>query len=350
MNFDYRNGRHSQDRANYQFRLPLPHSSIPIGLNVDSDRGEQAAQRLKRTDLTPSRSDQTLTRESREQLPSVRQLLSERNTGYMPPPQTSHFQDHALQSSPHIHSRLDSHFTPSRNNEGAHSNYSSVARSRSDDYETYNTPQSARLPSISQVGIEPLQARASKSFHSRSDFNPDSSGVQSHSNDFTISPTQTVPASSHLRSTPNKESLQAGPQVPVMPNQVVDERLIPGKGVCYIFADNSYCPKLIDGQPVNPNWGLTKAGKARKRLAQACIACREKKVKCQPNLPKCDQCQKSGRDCIFESTWVIGRIQCLHIFIKEFWCWKIGKVLTCRFNLRPRADRGRSSSYDPQSA
>ncbi|KAL4864176.1 hypothetical protein BDV12DRAFT_16118 [Aspergillus spectabilis] len=82
---------------------------------------------------------------------------------------------------------------------------------------------------------------------------------------------------------------------------VVDERYIEGEGICYIYADGSHCPKLIDGMPVNANWGITKAGKPRKRLAQACLTCREKKIKCHPNLPKCDQCQKSGRECRFES-------------------------------------------------
>ncbi|PYI07978.1 C6 transcription factor [Aspergillus sclerotiicarbonarius CBS 121057] len=82
---------------------------------------------------------------------------------------------------------------------------------------------------------------------------------------------------------------------------VVDERYVEGEGLCYIYADGSHCPKLIDGVAVNANWGITKAGKPRKRLAQACLTCREKKIKCQPNLPKCDQCQKSGRECRFES-------------------------------------------------
>lgn len=82
---------------------------------------------------------------------------------------------------------------------------------------------------------------------------------------------------------------------------VVDERYIEGEGLCYIYADGSHCPKSIDGVPVNANWGITKAGKPRKRLAQACISCREKKIKCQPNIPKCDQCQKSGKECRFES-------------------------------------------------
>lgn len=87
---------------------------------------------------------------------------------------------------------------------------------------------------------------------------------------------------------------------PVRPH-VVDEKHIDGEGWCYIYADGSYCPKNIDGVPVNANWGVTKAGKPRKRLAQACLTCREKKIKCHPNLPKCDQCQKSGRECRFEN-------------------------------------------------
>jgi hypothetical protein len=86
----------------------------------------------------------------------------------------------------------------------------------------------------------------------------------------------------------------------VLPH-VVDERHIEGEGICYIYADGSHCPKAIEGIPVNANWGVTKAGKPRKRLAQACLTCREKKIKCQPKLPKCDQCQKSGRECRFES-------------------------------------------------
>lgn len=88
-------------------------------------------------------------------------------------------------------------------------------------------------------------------------------------------------------------------QAPPVQPHVVDERYIEGEGLCYVYADGSYCPKLIDGVPVNANWGVTKAGKPRKRLAQACLTCREKKIKCQPNLPKCDQCQKSGRECRF---------------------------------------------------
>lgn len=44
--------------------------------------------------------------------------------------------------------------------------------------------------------------------------------------------------------------------------------------------DEDELPAYIDGVPVNREWGLTKAGKARQRLPQACIACRKKKIKC----------------------------------------------------------------------
>ncbi|KAL1877155.1 hypothetical protein Plec18167_004841 [Paecilomyces lecythidis] len=99
----------------------------------------------------------------------------------------------------------------------------------------------------------------------------------------------------------NMASIYGGSRPRHLLPHVVDERYIEGEGLCYIYADGSHCPKSIDGVPVNANWGVTKAGKPRKRLAQACISCREKKIKCQPNIPKCDQCQKSGKECRFES-------------------------------------------------
>ena len=69
----------------------------------------------------------------------------------------------------------------------------------------------------------------------------------------------------------------------------------------YILEDGSRMKTEIAGERVNPAWGITKAGKPRKRLAQACVACREKKVKCEPandpREPKCGQCSRLGRVC-----------------------------------------------------
>lgn len=54
-------------------------------------------------------------------------------------------------------------------------------------------------------------------------------------------------------------------------NKAVDRRYITGNESWYFFNDGSKCPTVIDGEPVNPLWGITKAGKARKRLPQACL-------------------------------------------------------------------------------
>lgn len=74
---------------------------------------------------------------------------------------------------------------------------------------------------------------------------------------------------------------------------------VPGEGMCYFYDDGSHCRVVVDGEPVNAHWGVTKAGKPRKRLSIACVTCREKKIKCDPDYPRCVQCEKSGRVCSF---------------------------------------------------
>ncbi|KAI4282945.1 MAG: hypothetical protein L6R38_002564 [Xanthoria sp. 2 TBL-2021] len=81
--------------------------------------------------------------------------------------------------------------------------------------------------------------------------------------------------------------------------RVVGEQDVPGEGPCWIYEDGSVCKKVIDGELVNAQWGVTKAGKPRKRLAIACTTCREKKIKCDPAEGKCLQCEKFGRECRF---------------------------------------------------
>lgn len=68
-----------------------------------------------------------------------------------------------------------------------------------------------------------------------------------------------------------------------------------------MYDDGTHVKKVIDGEAVNAQWGVTKAGKPRKRLAIACLTCREKKIKCDPDEPKCVQCDKSGRECRFQT-------------------------------------------------
>ncbi|KAL8738867.1 MAG: hypothetical protein Q9181_000394 [Wetmoreana brouardii] len=81
--------------------------------------------------------------------------------------------------------------------------------------------------------------------------------------------------------------------------RVLGEQDIPGEGPCWVYEDGSICRKVIDGELVNAQWGVTKAGKPRKRLAIACTTCREKKIKCDPGEGKCQQCEKVGRECRF---------------------------------------------------
>ncbi|KAH8591461.1 fungal-specific transcription factor domain-containing protein [Bisporella sp. PMI_857] len=76
---------------------------------------------------------------------------------------------------------------------------------------------------------------------------------------------------------------------------------VPGEGICYFYDDGTHCKTVIDGEVVNAHWGVTKAGKPRKRLAIACITCREKKIKCDPDYPRCVQCEKFGRVCKFKN-------------------------------------------------
>lgn len=96
---------------------------------------------------------------------------------------------------------------------------------------------------------------------------------------------------------PIRRRLDGTSRAPIRSSRCIGQREIPGEGLCYIYEDGTYCRVIIDGEPVNPSWGITKAGKPRKRLAQACLTCREKKIKCEPGYPKCHQCAKSQRVC-----------------------------------------------------
>ena len=107
-------------------------------------------------------------------------------------------------------------------------------------------------------------------------------------------PTRPV-SNEHLRSEP----IPARQPVPAARN-VVDVREIPGEGECYVLEDGTFLRTVIAGERVNPAWGITKAGKPRKRLAKACATCREKKIKCEQGGPgdtKCVQCARLNRPC-----------------------------------------------------
>lgn len=79
---------------------------------------------------------------------------------------------------------------------------------------------------------------------------------------------------------------------------------VPGEGLCYFYDDGSHCKAVIDDEAVNAHWGVIKSGKPRKRLAISCITCREEKIKCDPDYPRCVQCEKFGRICKFNNASV----------------------------------------------
>ncbi|KAF2463589.1 uncharacterized protein BDR25DRAFT_307642 [Lindgomyces ingoldianus] len=59
-----------------------------------------------------------------------------------------------------------------------------------------------------------------------------------------------------------------------------------------------------DGNTEPPPWSemKTKAGKERKRLPLACIACRRKKIRCSGEKPACKHCLRSRIPCVYKVT------------------------------------------------
>ena len=59
-----------------------------------------------------------------------------------------------------------------------------------------------------------------------------------------------------------------------------------------------------DQTPKKPAWSelKTKAGKERKRLPLACIACRRKKIRCSGEKPSCKHCMRSRIPCVYKVT------------------------------------------------
>ncbi|RAL09196.1 Zn(II)2Cys6 transcription factor [Aspergillus homomorphus CBS 101889] len=280
----------------HPYQLPPPRTSAPLQLGTDPFlRQRNQAEGREPSELASGRSSISGSQSgSKEQLPSVSQLLTP----------TAHS---SRPSSPY-HAHRFGVYTPPTGGTGSpiplqHSEH--LPRPSIHDspraYPEMAVSQSRSLPPLSHISTNTGFGRegslhslhtspAGPPVHAASfSYSGFKSQEKDHAGDY--SPSE---ANSDITSANRTRGSNVRPHV-------VDEKYIDGEGLCYIYADGSHCPKLIDGVPVNANWGITKAGKPRKRLAQACLTCREKKIKCQPNLPKCDQCQKSGRDCRFES-------------------------------------------------
>ena len=245
-------------------------------------------------------------RKTDERLPSVSQLLTNSPSPPPPPPpppQAQAFGMTPFQEYPWHH--LPDHDGLSRHMTRAFGFTNTAQPSR-------ESPHQTSLPPISQVAPHAphhhdgdgetwlFRNSATTPLHDRHHLN---NTAAAHFQQQFAEDDVSSSSSSRIMTPPRHHQQQQGkrPQTPPIRPQVVDERYVEGQGMCYIYEDGSYCPKTINGVPVNARWGITKAGKPRKRLAQACMTCREKKIKCHPNLPRCDQCQKSGRECRFEN-------------------------------------------------
>ncbi|KAF2280520.1 uncharacterized protein EI97DRAFT_447996 [Westerdykella ornata] len=68
--------------------------------------------------------------------------------------------------------------------------------------------------------------------------------------------------------------------------------------------DSTTSGKDKDGAQDPPPWSemKTKAGKERKRLPLACIACRRKKIRCSGEKPACKHCLRSRIPCVYKVT------------------------------------------------
>ncbi|KAL5047335.1 hypothetical protein BDW71DRAFT_196784 [Aspergillus fruticulosus] len=287
--------------GSHPYQLPPPRTSAPLQFGTDPflrprNRGERIDEREEPSGYSRSPGY----RQTNEQLPSLSQLLT-------PTAQSSRSPSPYSPMALGIYLPTNDPGEPSQrfcfNETSAHPTQarSSIYENSRAHPDVATSPQSQNLPPISHIsthapGRDTSTYLSHNSFSSHPPYPPSFHGHNDEPNDrntVTIPPPSTADLGQR-----NTICNSAMPQVRL---HVVDERYIEGEGLCYIYADGSHCPKIIDGMPVNANWGITKAGKPRKRLAQACLTCREKKIKCHPNLPKCDQCQKSGRECRFES-------------------------------------------------
>ena len=68
--------------------------------------------------------------------------------------------------------------------------------------------------------------------------------------------------------------------------------------------ENGAQPVIKEDVEQKPAWSelKTKAGKERKRLPLACIACRRKKIRCSGEKPACKHCQRSRVPCVYKVT------------------------------------------------
>lgn len=242
-------------------------------------------------------------------LPSVRDILSPRQAPLLHPqydtypthhypPAPQHLHPQAYQSRPHLsHSpaahlaRLE-HFAQPPTPNGRH-DLPAVETHPSISHTTISVPPAYAPPQYRDVHRE-----HSESVYSR----PRQQSASSYATGSVSSPytPNTYDDAASRGSTSGYDKYVTPPFPPngaETTKRYLGVQEIPGEGTFHVYEGGHRLPTEVDGQSVNPQWGLTKANKPRKRLAIACLDCREKKIKCEPGASSCLQCEKAKRPC-----------------------------------------------------
>lgn len=161
----------------------------------------------------------------------------------------------------------------------------------------------------SRHGSYPQPQSIQTKYHNRNDVLPP--------NSYSLSPPtpDQTPYSTSMPSLPSVSdgSTVSGSDALLIRSQsspVPREESMPGRGVRSRYNDGIHYSRGVHSDSANPYFGITKAGKPRKRLAQACATCREKKIRCDPGsgFSKCSQCLKFNRECGFEQKYLSVRM------------------------------------------
>lgn len=325
-----------------------PLASPPMS---DYGKGSKAAMSVEKSAegaaLTKGSTASTEQPASRQQLPSLSSLFGPPNSRSLNSPMsertslpTASPMDRPRFGSSHARGHGDSYFPPALSPpiSQPRSSYE-LAKYESERHSLHSLRKSTSGPASpgfrahnhvrveSRADVEPHHSRwptSHRQEHGKGDYSLESREAELRSRDFHLqfpgsneahhnyhdhrsstasqNQPQTPTGDSHMEIITGKDGL--GPKIwtgsHFLP-RFVRAAEVPGEGLCYFYDDGSHCKTVIDGEAVNAHWGVTKAGKPRKRLAIACVTCREKKIKCDPDFPRCVQCEKFGRVCKFKN-------------------------------------------------
>jgi hypothetical protein len=261
-----------------------PHPTVPASEQGPNRSTDQLPYSIANAGLSPPVSGS----EGETRLPGVRQLLQ---------PQSFTPSDHSTPSTRH-HSEQSRPFSLTRSSPSTDNIQSasrrvseiSIRTPLSDQYEsTYFRGQPDAMVAANRRPLPSMQA-SPKIFPMASPFkepflSPQSSRFNS------LQPNGSYFSTPGINTTTNYGSF--GNLLNPYPGHHTVDSLTPGS----LRTNPWHAP------PSHPDWGITKAGNPRKRLAQACLNCRHKKIRCSPlpNCLKCAQCEKYNSTCRFES-------------------------------------------------